>query len=58
LETAFKYKVIVALTSKSKEVIYWPKPMHLLSLRAKGPWVVKLLEGNCFDTKGQCNLDL
>jgi hypothetical protein len=34
------------LTSKSKGVIYWSRPMHLCSLLAKGPWVVKLLIGN------------
>jgi hypothetical protein len=33
---------------KSIEVIFWPKAMYLWSLNVKGPWVVKLLTGNCF----------
>jgi hypothetical protein len=31
--------------------IYWPRPMHLCSLRAKGPWVVKLLIRTFFINK-------
>lgn len=46
------------LTLKSIGLIYWPRPMYLCSLRAKGPCVVKLLIDCRFYLQGQCNLDL
>jgi hypothetical protein len=46
------------LTRKTKEVTYFPRPLHLSSLRAKGLWVVSLLIGNCFYLQCQYELDL
>jgi hypothetical protein len=58
LNTRSMWPYLDFLTPKSIGVIHWPRPMHLCSLKAKGPWVVKLLIGNHFDIQGQFDLDL
>ena len=46
------------LTPKSIGVISWPKPIHMLSLRARGLSVLKLLSRQDFSIEGHCDLDL
>jgi hypothetical protein len=62
-ETVFTYKVKMTLafeplTKKSIGVIYSLRPMHLCSLSAKAPWIVKLLIGNCFTYKVNMTLTI
>jgi hypothetical protein len=46
------------LALKSKGVIYWPRPMYLCSMVARGPSVAKFLIGNRFYIQAQYHLNL